>query len=45
MYLDRVGHKEGHLLIFNRNKKISWSKKIYREEHKYKGRKITVWGM
>jgi hypothetical protein len=33
MYLDQVGHKEGHLLIFNRNKKIPWSKKIYREVH------------
>jgi hypothetical protein len=45
LYLDRVGHKKGHLLIYNRNKKVSWSKKIYREEHTYKGCKITVWGM
>lgn len=45
MYLDRVGHKEGHLLIFNRNKKVPWSKKIYREKHSYKGCKISVWGM
>ncbi len=45
MYLDKVGHKEGHLLIFNRNKKISWKQKIYREKHVDKGYKISVWGM
>jgi hypothetical protein len=45
MYLDQVGHNEGHLLIFNRNKKVPWSKKIYRETHRTKHHMITVWGM
>ncbi len=44
-YLDQVGHDEGHLLIFNRNKKVPWGKKIYRETHRTKHHKITVWGM
>ena len=45
MYLDHVDHDEGHLLIFNRNKKVPWSKKIFRKEHRFQGYKITVWGM
>ncbi len=45
MYLDQVGLKAGHLLIFNRDINQTWDDKIYREEHSYQGCSITVWGM
>ncbi len=45
MYLDQVGLKSGHLLIFNRDPKTSWDDKVYREEHSFQGCAITVWGM
>jgi hypothetical protein len=45
MYLDRVGEKAGHLLIFNRQPKVPWRTKIYRKVYDYEGCHITVWGM
>jgi hypothetical protein len=45
LYLDQVGLKAGHLLIFNRDINQPWDAKIYREEHSYQGCSITVWGM
>ncbi len=42
IYMDKCGAKEGHLIIFNRKPKISWSKKIYTEKI---NKKIIVWGM
>jgi hypothetical protein len=45
MYLDRVGEKAGHLLIFNRQPKVPWRTKIYRKVYGYEGCRITVWGM
>jgi len=45
MYLDRVGEKAGHRLIFNRNPKASWRSKLHSKEHSYAGCHITVWGM
>jgi hypothetical protein len=44
-YLDQVGLKAGHLLIFNRDTNQPWDDKIYREEYSYEGCAITVWGM
>ena len=44
-YLDTVGEKSGHLLIFDRDPNRSWGEKIYREEHVSGGHSITVWGM
>jgi hypothetical protein len=32
LYLDQVGLKAGHLLIFNRDRDQTWDDKIYREE-------------
>ena len=44
-YLERVGERSGHLLIFDRDAKVSWDEKIYRQELTHKGYAITVWGM
>ncbi len=44
-YMDKCGADQGHLVIFDRRKSISWSKKIFRRQKQYKGRKISVWGM
>lgn len=44
-YLDRVGAEAGHLVIFDRDKKRSWEKKIFSQEETYENRTIKVWGM
>ena len=43
-YMDRTGTDTGHLIVFNRNKDISWDDKIFREEKIFNGKKIVVWG-
>lgn len=45
IYLDRVGAEEGHLVIFDRDKKRSWEEKIFSREETYRGTIIRVWGM
>ena len=44
-YLDRVGEKHGHLLIFDRDPKVAWDDKIFREEMTAGQYAVTVWGM
>lgn len=44
-YMDRCGTTEGHLIIFDRRKDIPWDEKIFKQEKKYKGKKIKIWGM
>ena len=44
-YLDRVGEKHGHLLIFDRDPAVAWDDKIFREEMTAGKYAITVWGM
>jgi hypothetical protein len=44
-YLDRVGEKHGHLLIFNRDPHVSWDDKIFRREMITGKYAVTVWGM
>jgi len=44
-YLQRVGSDEGHLVIFDRRREISWGGKIFQEEHPCQGFGIRVWGM
>ncbi|CAN2040147.1 hypothetical protein GMMP15_1570002 [Candidatus Magnetomoraceae bacterium gMMP-15] len=44
-YMDKCGSKEGHLVIFDRSKKLSWDEKIFSEERDFQGQKIIVWGM
>jgi hypothetical protein len=34
-----------HLLIFDKSKKTSWQEKIFKQERKFKGEKIIVYGM
>ncbi|WP_291321204.1 AAA-like domain-containing protein [Desulfonatronospira sp.] len=43
-YADRVKADEAHLIIFNRDRKVSWGKKIFRRQETHQSRSITVWG-
>jgi hypothetical protein len=43
-YMERVGSKEGWVVIFDRTPKKSWSKKLYVKEVKQAGKKITIFG-
>ncbi|GBU23739.1 hypothetical protein R83H12_00356 [Fibrobacteria bacterium R8-3-H12] len=43
-YMERVGSKEGWVVIFDRTPKKSWSKKLYAKEVKQAGKKITFFG-
>ena len=44
-YMDTSGATEGHLVIFDKSTKKSWSKKIYRKKEKVGDKTIMVWGM
>lgn len=45
-YMDRCGDvSEGHFIVFNRDKGVSWDEKIWHRQEEYDGRTITVWGM
>ncbi len=43
-YCQRVGADEAHLVIFNRNPKLSWGKKIWHKSASHEGFNIGVWG-
>jgi hypothetical protein len=43
-YMDRSNTSDGHLIIFDRNPKTPWSKKIFKRQESYNGLPITVWG-
>lgn len=43
-YADRAGVHEAHLIIFNRDRKVSWEEKIFKRLESYQGREILVWG-
>jgi hypothetical protein len=43
-YMERVGSKEGWVVIFDRTPKKSWSKKLYMKEVKQASKKITIFG-
>ena len=43
-YADRAGADEAHLLIFNRDRTVSWDEKVFKREETHQGRRITVWG-
>ena len=44
-YMDRCSASEGHLVVFDRKPDRPWEEKIFVQEEKYGGKKITVWGM
>ena len=44
-YMDRAGTKDGHLVIFDRNKTRTWEEKIFYRQEDCQGIKIDVWGM
>ncbi|WP_232300337.1 hypothetical protein [Desulfonatronovibrio magnus] len=43
-YADRAGADEAHLIIFNRDRTVSWDEKIFRREETFNNRNIIVWG-
>ena len=45
-YMDAVGSvDEGHLIIFDRDKQLSWDERIWHRPCEYNGHPIMVWGM
>lgn len=42
-YMDRCDCHKGHLVIFNRNRTVSWDEKIFSETREYKGREIVFY--
>lgn len=44
-YMDRAATSDGHLIIFDRSSKRSWSAKIFTDPRTYENIEINVWGM
>jgi hypothetical protein len=44
-YMDKCGATEGHLVIFDRRKSVSWDEKIFHKVFVHEGKTIMVWGM
>ena len=45
-YMDCVGSvDEGHLIIFNRDGRLTWDERIWHRPIEYQGSQIMVWGM
>lgn len=45
-YMDKCGDvREGHFILFNRDKGISWDEKIWHRQETFGGYDIMVWGM
>ncbi len=44
-YMDQVGDTEGHLVIFNPHKDISWDEKVFTRVERFNDKVITVWGL
>ncbi|MDR0506938.1 MAG: ATP-binding protein, partial [Dysgonamonadaceae bacterium] len=44
LYMDKYDCKEGWLVIFDRRKSVSWSKKIYQKKYIVDGKTVTVAG-
>jgi hypothetical protein len=42
--MERMGSKEGWVVIFDKTSKKSWSKKLYIKEIKKTGKKVTIFG-
>ena len=43
-YMDRVAADEGHLVLFDRDKKL-WKDKVFRRSETFNGTPIEIWGM
>jgi Holliday junction resolvase len=44
-YLERLGLKEGYLVLFDRRKKVGWSRKLFERTAEQAGRRIHVFGV
>lgn len=45
-YMDCVGDvREGHFILFNRDKGVSWEDKLWHRRETYSAYDIMVWGM
>jgi len=43
--MDKCAATEGHLVIFDRRKSVSWEEKIFHKVLAHEGKTIMVWGM
>ncbi|MFT5163258.1 MAG: hypothetical protein ACI9FJ_001844 [Alteromonadaceae bacterium] len=43
-YADKMGASQAHLVIFNRDKKITWQEKTWQRQERFNGWNIEVWG-
>lgn len=43
-YADKCKADEAHVVIFNRDKTVSWDEKIWQRDESFEGRVIPVWG-
>jgi len=43
-YLDRLGLREGYLLIFDQRPERSWEERVYEDAVEHEGKTITVFG-
>ena len=44
-YMDRCQTRQGHLIVFDRRKGVSWEEKLFQREESHQGQMIMVWGM
>jgi len=44
-YIGQSGATEGHLVIFDRRKTVSWEEEIFHQSLVQDGKTIMVWGM
>lgn len=45
-YMDTCGDvKEGHFILFNRDKGVTWEEKLWHRSETYGSYRIMVWGM
>jgi len=44
-YMDRCETSNGHLIIFNRSKNVTWEQKIFCRLETCNGKEVVVWGM
>ncbi|CAN2040059.1 hypothetical protein GMMP15_1530022 [Candidatus Magnetomoraceae bacterium gMMP-15] len=44
-YMDKCRTNQGHLVIFDRSKNMTWDEKIFCFEREFSGQRIMVWGM
>lgn len=44
-YAKKLGATESHILVFDRDEKMDWRKKVFTDKGEFDGCKIKIWGM